>query len=112
VPYRTSLAASRILERLVLQSVLRKSHLSTIGEKALAVGRDEMRHQAPSPHMAMQPEPALHSMNHPLPPFLELAVRGRWFSHEWITRGEGDQSTSFRVDPVGSETHIHDQGNG
>ena len=36
-----------------------------------------MRHRAPIPHVAMEPEPAGHGIDHSFSPFLELAPRGR-----------------------------------
>ena len=65
-----------VLQRFVLETRGRQSHGAAVGEQALAIGRDEMGHRAALPDMAMEPETAVHRVDHPLATVVELAIQG------------------------------------
>ena len=68
-------AGSWILERFVLEPGDRQFDGAAVFDEALAVGGDEVRHRAPFPNMAVQPQPAVHRVHHPFASQCELAVR-------------------------------------
>jgi hypothetical protein len=74
VPCRPAHAGPRVLERLELQLVERETYALTIGQKALPVDGYEVRHGTTLPHVAVEPEPTVHGVDHPLAAFLELSV--------------------------------------
>jgi len=74
MPGFASLRCAGILERLVLESVVGKSHGSTVRKQALSVGRYKVRHRASLPHVPMEPEPTVHRVDHSLATSLELDV--------------------------------------
>lgn len=61
-------ARARVLQRLELQPIGGNANSSAIREETLAIGRYQMRHGAPLPHMSMEPEAAIHGVNHSLSP--------------------------------------------
>ena len=74
-------AGARILERLVLQAGLWQAYRASVIKEALAVGRHEVRHLAPLPHVTVEPEPSVHRVDHPLATLRELdGVYGAWWS--------------------------------
>src|SRR4029079_11075533 len=64
VPGIATDARARVLERLELQPVGRDSDQTPVSEKTLSVSRYEMSERASLPHMAVQPETALHRVDH------------------------------------------------
>ena len=67
---------ARVLERLELQALLGEADSPAILEQPRAVGGDEMCHATPLPHVAVEPEAAVHGVDHPVAALLEFAVRG------------------------------------
>jgi hypothetical protein len=55
VPGISSKSCTRILEWLVLEPCLWKSHGATVGEEAFAVGGDKVGHRPALPEVAVQP---------------------------------------------------------
>jgi hypothetical protein len=74
MPRVASHAATWILERFVLQAGTWKTHRASIGDQALAIGGDEVRHWVTLPEMAMEPQAAIHRVNHPLTSQRELTI--------------------------------------
>ena len=64
MPSIPAFAGSRILQRLELKTMGRDAHFGAVVEQPLFVGRDEMRHAPAFPHVAVQPETAIHRVNH------------------------------------------------
>ena len=58
-----------ILERLELQALQRKVRGPPIREQPLAIGRHEVRHRAATPAVAVQPQAAVHGVNHSIASF-------------------------------------------
>jgi hypothetical protein len=75
VPGVAADARARILERLVLETASREAYGTPILEESLAVGGNEMRHALAAPEVAMQPESAIHGVDHSVPAPLEFEVR-------------------------------------
>jgi hypothetical protein len=74
VPGVTADAGAWVLERLVLKASGWEAHGPPVLEEELAVGGNEMRHPLAPPNMAVQPEAAVHRVDHPVSAPLELAV--------------------------------------
>ena len=55
---------ARILERLELKLRFGKSHATPVGKQPFAIGGDEMRHGAAEPDVAVEPETAVHRVDH------------------------------------------------
>lgn len=75
MPRRAPLSGPRILERLVLETPRRKARPRAVGEQLLPIRADEMRQQLSLPAMPVQPQSAVHGVDHPVAPTGELAVR-------------------------------------
>ena len=68
-----------ILERLELQPRSGQSDGAPVGEQQLTVHGDQVRHRAPLPDMPVQPEPAVHGVDHPVASLLVLPEgKRRW----------------------------------
>lgn len=65
-------AVARILERMELQALRRNTHALAPREEPRPVHGDEVRHRAPEPHVPMQPEAAVHGVDHPDAPIGKL----------------------------------------
>jgi hypothetical protein len=78
VPGVTADAGAWVLERLVLQASGGEPHGAPVLEEELAVRGNEMRHPLAPPDVTVQPEAAVHRVDHSLSAPLELAVRNRW----------------------------------
>src|SRR5688572_11475477 len=74
VPCLSALSGARILQRLVLEAVGRKTNGTSVSQKALPVHGDQVRHPGALPDMAMQPEPSVHRELHPRPARCEFTV--------------------------------------
>lgn len=57
---------ARVTQWLELQPSLGKPGLGTIRQQPRAIGGDEVRHRTSFPDVAMQPESAIHGVNHSL----------------------------------------------
>lgn len=66
MPGLATSAGARILERFVLQSLVRQSVATPVREQALAISGNEVRHGAPEPDVPMEPESTVHRVNHPV----------------------------------------------
>jgi hypothetical protein len=66
---------ARVFEGLELEAIGGEADAAAVVEEAGPIGRDEMRHGVSLPHVAMQPETAVHRVDHPIATLLELAVR-------------------------------------
>jgi hypothetical protein len=75
MPRGTANPGSGVLERLELQSRFRQTDTLTVGEEASSIGRDQVRHRPTPPYVAMQPEPTVHRVDHPITTLVELPVR-------------------------------------
>jgi hypothetical protein len=58
-------ARAGILQRFELETGLTEADRRAESEQSLAIGRDEVRHLAPFPDVAVQPQAAIHRVNHP-----------------------------------------------
>jgi hypothetical protein len=67
-------AGARILEWLVLQASGGEPHGAPVLEEELAVRGNEMRHPLAPPDVAVQPEAAVHRVDHSVSAPLELPV--------------------------------------
>jgi hypothetical protein len=65
VPRITADAGAGILQWFELQTGRSEPDRRAEAEQSLTVGRDEVRHLAPFPDVAMQPQAAIHRVNHP-----------------------------------------------
>lgn len=70
-----------VLQWLVLQPFRWNANGLPILEQAPPVRRDEMCHGPPEPDMAMEPQAALHGVDHPIASARELAVLGNCAPH-------------------------------
>ena len=61
-------SSARILEWLELEPRGRDAYRRAVAEEPFAVGRYQMRHRPPFPDMPMQPQTAVHGVNHSLAP--------------------------------------------
>lgn len=75
-------AGTRVLERLELESFGGNADSASVGEEALSVGRDEVRQEPSLPHVAMEPEAAIHGVDHSVATGVELA---KWNLILWST---------------------------
>jgi hypothetical protein len=64
MPCLVALSGAGILERMVLEPLGRQSYAITPRKEPLAVGRDQVRHRPTEPHVSMQPETAVHGVDH------------------------------------------------
>lgn len=86
MPSLAAFTAARILEGMVLQAFRGNADPASPREQPLAVRRHQVRHGSTEPHVAMQPEPSVHRVNHAITPPRELdplveqggGVLGRW----------------------------------
>lgn len=74
MPRITPHAGPRILERFVLEASGGQPNGAAIFDKALSIGGDQMRHRAPFPKVAVQPEPAVHRVHHSFASRCEFTV--------------------------------------
>jgi len=58
-------ARARIFQRFELEAGLTEPDGRAKSEQPLTIGRDEVRHLTPFPDMAVQPQTAIHRVNHP-----------------------------------------------
>src|SRR5437762_675352 len=58
-------ARSGVLQRFELKATFPESDRRTEPEQSLSIGRDEVRHLAPFPDVTVQPQTAIHRVNHP-----------------------------------------------
>lgn len=72
VPSLASDGGARIAKRLVLKPVGRQPERIAIGQQAIPVGTDEVDHRTTEPHMAVEPDPAIHGVYHPVSALLEF----------------------------------------
>jgi hypothetical protein len=72
MPGVAPLAGARILQRLSLQALVRQTHTATIREQSIAIGGHEMCHTAAKPDMAVEPESAVHRVDHSIAAAREL----------------------------------------
>lgn len=73
MPCVSAKTCSRVFQWLELQSFGGKPNLTSIGQEAFAICRDEMCHRVTLPTMAVQPEPTVHRKNHPVETTAKLA---------------------------------------
>lgn len=72
MPRIAALTAARVLERMILQPFGGNADARTPGQEPLTIHGDQVRHRAPKPHVAVQPEPAVHCVQHSLATRAEL----------------------------------------
>ncbi len=91
MPCIATLAAARIAERVELQACLREADASAPAQQAVAIDRHEMGESPTEPEVAMQPEAAVHGVDHAVTTAGELLPlqqeRGR--VARWRDRREG-----------------------
>jgi len=78
VPRIATDARSRILQWLELEAGLPEPDGRAEAEQSLTVGGHEVRHLAPFPDVAVQPQTAIHRVNHPCaarPKFSVIRIR-------------------------------------
>jgi hypothetical protein len=63
-----------ILQRLELETALPEPDRLAESEQSLSIGRDEVRHLAPFPDVAVQPQAPVHRVNHPRTTGLKLSI--------------------------------------
>ena len=81
MPCVASNTRAGVLQWLVLQPFRWNTDGSPILEQELPVRRDEVRHRPAEPDMAMEPQPAIHGVDHPIAPARELAILGNCAPH-------------------------------
>ena len=74
MPRRASRARAGILEWLVLKPFRCEADLSSVGEKKSAIGGDEVRQRPAFPGVTMEPEAAIHGVDHPVAPRSKLDI--------------------------------------
>ncbi len=74
MPRITSNTTARVLERLVLEAGNWKAYGAAIFDQTLAIGGHEVGHCSALPDVAMEPQAAVHRVNHPLAPKRELTI--------------------------------------
>jgi hypothetical protein len=74
MPGITTFAGARVLQGLVLQSLLGNSDVLAEYEKQRLVSRHEMCHGPAFPHVPVQPEATIHGVDHSITTPLEFAV--------------------------------------
>ena len=72
VPRVAANAVAGISQWLVLQAVRVEPDAETVRNEEVAIARDEVRHGAAPPDVAVQPETSGHRVHHPVAPPLEL----------------------------------------
>jgi hypothetical protein len=72
VPCVATQAGTRILERLELQARGWNADCSTILEQPFSIGGNQVGHRTTLPDMSMEPESAVHGVDHSLAPRAEL----------------------------------------
>jgi hypothetical protein len=83
MPRLTTLSGAWIFQRLELEAGGRQPYGTSVRQQSLSVGGDEMRHGAPVPDVAVQPEPTVHRVNHPIATPDELPI-GELVRHEHV----------------------------
>lgn len=73
--------ASRIFQWLELQALERNADRKAVLDEKGFVRGYEVSHRTTSPHVAMQPQPAVHGVDHPVAAFRELPIRRRDTRH-------------------------------
>ena len=101
VPCRASLAGPGILQRLVLQPVRCETNGRAVLEEQQAIGADEMRHGCAQPDVAVQPQSAVHGVDHPVATVTELAP------DRWPVRGH--QRCLLRIEPVVTDSGLDNE---
>ena len=81
-----------ILQGLELESVVGQTDGAAIGEQQLAIGRHQVRHPSSLPQVAMQPEAAIHGVDHPIAKLFELFKRWSDVGHVAARLVAGDDS--------------------
>jgi len=65
MPRITADARARVLQRFELETALPEPERLAESEQPLTISGDEVRHLAPFPDVAVQPQAAVHRVNHP-----------------------------------------------
>jgi hypothetical protein len=66
VPRIAANASAGILQRFELETGFTEPDHRAESKQSLTIGRDEVRHLAPLPDVAVQPETAVHRVYHPV----------------------------------------------
>lgn len=74
MPRCASHSGSRILEWFVLETRLGNSDATAVLEQTFAIRRYQVRHRTPLPDVTVQPEAAVHGVDHPFTSRAEFAV--------------------------------------
>ena len=74
VPGITPDARAWILQRLELKPGFRQTHSTSVLNEAVSVRRHQMGHRVPLPHVTVEPQPAIHRVDHPITTLRELDV--------------------------------------
>lgn len=74
MPGFTTLVGAGVLEWLVLQPRERNTERFAVGDEASAVGTDQMYQWLAEPYVAVQPEAAVHGVDHAVAALRELAT--------------------------------------
>jgi hypothetical protein len=75
VPRIAAHARAGIFQRFELQAGLTEPDRHAESEQSLTIGRDEVRHLAPFPDVAVQPQTAIHRVNHPVAAGAKFSIR-------------------------------------
>src|SRR5687768_4317649 len=84
MPGVVPLAGARVLQGFPLQALLRQPDPAAVREQAFAIRGHQVRHGATKPDVAMEPEAAVHRVDHSIATPSELAwalVRRRVVRH-------------------------------
>jgi hypothetical protein len=115
VPGVASLPRSRIFQRLEFEAPGRQTNAPPVIEQGFPIRGDQVRHRAALPYMAVEPEPPVYRMDHP------LASRGCFPVRQ---PGAGAPPVGFhalfvddelrkpRFQPVRAGADFHQEGNG
>jgi len=78
VPRIAANACPRIFQWLELEAGLPEPDCRAKSEQSLTIGRHEVRHLAPFPDVAVQPQTAIHRVNHPSAARPKFSVFRTW----------------------------------
>lgn len=68
MPSFAPLSGARVFERMILKTLRWNPHAPSPSKQTFAIRRDQVRHLTSQPDVAVQPETAVHRVNHPIAP--------------------------------------------
>lgn len=105
VPRISADPCTRVFQRFELQAVRRNSVRGPVVEKQLAICRHEVRHAPSLPHMAVQPQGAVHGVDHSVASFFKFPKRRKHVGHARARLVAGHHAGVNRRGHGGSRPH-------